>query len=139
METEDLENELLGYFRGLNARAKALGWHRDSQWTRGINTDVAAIGKRRGYLVFASRCDLAVDGPEWLYDHHWRKVNAAGELVRIPLAMEIEWGFGQKTIRSKVTEDYMKLVQSRSDLKVMVFASGTTDDMLRDLLECRCL
>jgi hypothetical protein len=51
-----------------------------------INTDLTKMGKRHGFLVFANRCDADVDGSEWLYDHHWRHVNANGDLVRIPLA-----------------------------------------------------
>src|ERR1700681_3947327 len=89
---ENVETELLSFFQGLCTTAKALGWQRDSTWTRAINTHVATIGRRRGFLVFASRCDCEVDGREWLYDHHWRMVNSTGNLIRIPLAMEIEWG-----------------------------------------------
>lgn len=42
-------------------------------------------------------------------------------LARIPLVMEIEWGFGAKTILNKITEDFLKLVQARADSRVMVF------------------
>jgi hypothetical protein len=131
---QELECELVSYFNNLRGRAEMMGWGPDSAWTRGINTDIAKVGKRHGFLVFASRCDADIDGPEWLYDHHWRMVNAAGDLVRIPLAMEIEWGFGRRTIREKVVEDYLKLVQSRADLKVMVFACGNVEGMLADLV-----
>lgn len=131
MLTEQLQNELLEYFHSLLAKAKGL--ERDSLWTRLINTDIAVIGKRHGYSVFASRCDFKVDGPEWLYDHHWRKMDSHGNLLRIPLAMEIEWGFGLKTLRERITEDYLKLVQSRADLKIMVFACANIVEMMNDL------
>jgi len=35
--------------------------------------------------------------------------------------MEIEWGFGAATIFEKITKDFLKLVQARADLRVMVF------------------
>lgn len=131
VNAEGPEEELLTYFHALHEKARSL--QRDSEWTRLINTDIAEIGRRRGFLVFASRCDSTVDGPEWLYDHHWRQVNERGDLVRIPLVMEIEWGFGKKTIREKVAEDYLKLVQSRAELKVMVFAGDDVQAMMNEL------
>src|SRR2546428_6359364 len=75
------------------------GWTRDSQWTDGILCRMADLGHQHGFRVFASqnRCPTA-DGPEWLYDQHWRAANDGDGLARIPLVMEIEWGFGEATL-----------------------------------------
>jgi len=98
------------------------GWTKDSQWTDGIQRRLAEIGHGYGFLVFANqkRCPEA-DGTEWLYDHHWRIATESYPLVRIPLVMEIEWGFGATTILEKIIEDFLKLLQARADLRVMVF------------------
>jgi hypothetical protein len=95
---------------------------KDSNWTNVIHKRLAEIGHNHGFLVFASknRCPTA-NCPEWLYDHHWRVPGNGSTLVRIPLVMEIERGWGAATIFDKITEDFLKLVQARADLRVMVF------------------
>lgn len=123
MDMGQIEADILHFCSSeLALIAKGQGWTRDRQWTDGINKRLAEIGHSYGFLVFASqsRCPSA-DGPEWLYDHHWRISGEGGTLLRIPLVMEIEWGFGAATIFEKITEDFLKLVQARADLRVMVF------------------
>jgi hypothetical protein len=118
-----IETDVAQFFSSeLASMAKEQKWNRDSQWTDGIHKRLAEIGHGYGFLVFASqsRC-AAADGPEWLYDHHWRIAGAEVALARIPLVMEIEWGFGAATIFEKITKDFLKLVQARADLRVMVF------------------
>lgn len=122
-DIRQLESDVIGFFRDeLAQMVKQQEWERDSQWTNGINRRMAEIGHAHGCQVFASqnRCPEA-DGPGWLYDHHWRIATEEIVLARIPLVMEIEWGFGAKTILNKITEDFLKLVQARADLRVMVF------------------
>ena len=117
------ESDIANFFCAeLANAAKDQGWTRDSQWTDWIHKRMAEIGHRFGFLVFASqsRCPTA-DGPEWLYDHHWRVPGANTPFVSIPLVMEIEWGSGVSTIFEKITEDFMKLVQARGGFRVMVF------------------
>ena len=113
------------------------GWLKDRAWTDGIHKHVAEIGHRYEYQVFASknRCSEA-DAPECLYDHHWRLLTGESDLVRIPLIMEVEWGFGEKTMWARIKEDFLKLVQARADLRVMVFQGRdvkTTTDRLIEL------
>ena len=93
------------------------GWDRDSQWTGAIQQFMARLGHRHGYRVSASqsRCPTA-DGPEWLYDHYWRVVTDDGYLLRIPLVMEIEWGFSVSTVFDRVREDYQRLTHHSSGL-----------------------
>lgn len=128
-----IESELLNYFNNLGDTAKREGWTKDSHWTIGINMFLASLGHKNGCTVHASRCPEA-DGPEWLYDHHWRLSEGDCEFVRIPLIMEIEWGFGNASLFEKVLDDFLKLVQARTDLRVMVFQGNgidkTTDDLI---------
>jgi len=110
-------------------------WKKDSHWTDVIHESMANIGHQYGLRIFASksRCQGA-DGAEWLHDHHWRAANDDNELIRIIVAMEIEWGFGGSTIFEKIMEDFLKLVQARADLRVMVFQgnkiSSVTDKLI---------
>lgn len=111
------------------------GWTSDKQWTDEILKRMAEIGHLHGCQVFASqnRCKEA-DGPGWLYDHHWRISSEETMLARIPLVMEIEWGFGAKTMFDKITEDFLKLVQARADLRVMVFQGNEVDAVTEKLI-----
>ena len=95
---------------------------RDSLWTNFILQSLCEFGHSLDYQVFSSqsRCPNA-DGPEWLYDQHWRVVSESNPFVRISLVMEIEWGYGAATIKEKIMEDFLKLVQARADIRVMVF------------------
>jgi hypothetical protein len=131
-----LQDELCTFFTvDLPALCQKEGWDRDSQWTDAIQQYMARLGHRYGYRVCASqsRCPTA-DGPEWLYDHHWRVVTDDGYLFRIPLAMEIEWGFGVSTIFDRVREDYLKLIQARADLRILVFQGTRINEMTDRLI-----
>lgn len=122
-DVKKIETDLEQFFSSeLSSMASEQKWDKDKQWTDGIHKRLAEIGHSYGFLVFASqsRC-AAADGPEWLYDHHWRVSGNKNSLIRIPLVMEIEWGFGAQTIFEKITEDFVKLVQARADLRTMVF------------------
>ncbi len=125
----------IAHFLGVELPEIAKG-KSDHEWSLKIQPRLAEIGHSCGFLVFARKdhCPTA-DHPEWLYDHHWRVKGDATPLVRIPLAMEIEWGFGAKTIVEKVTEDFLKLVQCRADLRVMVFQCGGAASMTDRLIE----
>ncbi|MBZ5529774.1 MAG: hypothetical protein LAN71_18005 [Acidobacteriia bacterium] len=131
-QIEDIERQVHKFFSQLGETARQEGWHKDSEWTVGINRYLTQLGHKHGFLVFASRCEIA-DGKEWLYDHHWRSLNDKGNLVSIPLAMEIEWGFGAKNMREKVVEDFTKLIQARAQLRVMVFQGNSIESTLDEL------
>ncbi len=105
----------------------------DSQWTDYIHERFAEIGRNHGYLIFTNRCQNA-DGPRWLYEHHWRIADDKGNLIRIPLVMEIEWGFGAATIWEKVTEDFSKLILVRADLRIIVFQGNGIESQINQLI-----
>jgi len=131
MPNDTIQSELFNYFEQLATIAKNQGWKNDSEWTVGINEYLAHLGHKYGYIVHASGCKSAHSG--WLYDHHWREYSGDNILIRIPLVMEIEWGYGKTGIFEKVLYDFMKLVQSRADLRVMVF-QGNGIDNITDML-----
>lgn len=136
-----LQDELCSFFSvDLPVLCRKEGWSRDSQWTDAIQQHMAKLGHDYLCQVCASqsRCPTA-DAPEWLYDHHWRIVTDDGCLTRIPLVMEIEWGFGASTIFEHVRQDYLKLIQARADLRVLVFQEDGINkmtDRLIALAEC---
>jgi len=43
-------------------------------------------------------------------------------------------GYGKATIADKITEDFLKLVQARADLRVMVFQCNGVDMMTESLI-----
>jgi hypothetical protein len=121
--------------RDIPDRAKLGAWS-DRQWTDGIHAGLSDIGHGYGFRVFAtqSRCATA-DGPEWLYDHQWQIVSDNAALIRLPLIAEIEWGFGAATMFERIKEDFLKLVQARADLRVMVFQGRAVEQTTSRLIE----
>jgi hypothetical protein len=135
---EKVQTELFEFFEKLGELAKEEGWKRDREWTLGINKHIADFGHKYGFGVFASRCQGA-DGAEWLYDHHWRVIGPNGYLKRLPLVMEIEWGFGSNGLFENVRDDFLKLVQARADLRVIVFQGNRINNMVDQLInEAMC-
>jgi hypothetical protein len=130
--TEVLSEELRVLFSGLAATARAKGWRKDSEWTIGINDLVAEIGQRYGYRVCASRCSKSA-GHEWVYDHHWQELSENNEITSLPLAMEIEWGFGRADLKERILDDFYKLVQAKTGLRVLVFQYGQVASLFDDL------
>lgn len=53
----------------------------------------------------------------------------------MPLAMEIEWGYGAATIREKVTENFLTLTQARADIRVMMFQCNDVPAMTDPLID----
>lgn len=48
--------------------------------------------------------------------------------------MEIEWGYGKRDMQQRVLEDFLKLVQARANLRVMVFQEpGDVDAAISEL------
>ena len=134
MPNDTIQSEIFNYFEQLVTIAKNQEWKKDSQWTIGINEYLADLGHKYGYIVHASRCKSA-RASEWLYDHHWREYSGDNILIRIPLVLEIEWGFGNAGMFEKILHDFLKLVQARADLRVMVFQGNGIDNMTDSLIQ----
>jgi len=101
-----------------------------------ILQQLSQLGHQHGFSVFSSKAGCpTTDGPEWLYDQHWRVASAQTALIRMPLAMEIEWGYGAATIREKVTENFLTLTQARADIRVMMFQCNDVPAMTDPLID----
>lgn len=103
-------------------------------WTRKIKSALAGLasdervpsappGCRRS--VWASGACNAHE--EWLYDLCWLDCEG-GFLIGMPLAVESEWG-----PPGDIFDDFQKLVQSRADVRLMVYDGGyrSQDEMIR--------
>ena len=126
-----IESDVTDFFNEQLVRmVREIGCTGDRCWTKVIQERMTSIGHDYNYQVFAAQnqCPTANAGG-WLYNHHWRISDDNFKLIRIPLVMEIEWGFGRNPIINfeKITEDFLKIVQARADLRVMVFQGRDHD------------
>lgn len=103
----------------------------DKEWTREVLTKIGKLAKDHGSLAYTSKGEPKRG--EWLYDLCWLDYEGDGEkakLLRMPLALESEWGTDQD-----VADDFQKLMVSRAELRVMVFGGrNTTTEKTVDLL-----
>lgn len=94
----------------------------DREWTRRIKEELGAMGKHKGYYAYGLKgapehCD---DG-EFMFDLCWLDYGQGDTwLKRIPMAMECEWRSADD-----IDDDFLKLVVTRADLKVMIFGAQT--------------
>ena len=99
----------------------------NASWTREIRLEFAREGKARGLYAYPDRSD-GLDRSEWLYDVCWidygngyDPVSAAEMRLfkSVLLAVECEW----KVKITDFLDDFEKLLQVRSSLRVMIFGS----------------
>ena len=93
---------------------------RDSDWTRQIKAACKVIAEERGYEIYASGLPNSAGG-EWLYDVTMMRYSEINGIEELALVLESEW------IQTgwEIDNDFMKLVISRADARVMVFQSQT--------------
>src|SRR6267378_2711225 len=99
-DLDEIEKAVQATLSVIPAEAAAGGWpYARALWTRTIKDRLRELARR-----FECR---AVEG-EWLYDLCWYVATRgeAGDLVRLPLAMESEW-----TPDPEMDGDFQKLVQ----------------------------
>ena len=96
---------------------------RDSAWTASINEHMKELGQSYGFSVgFPRKRRLKPgDSPGWLCDHHWQMAQT-NPLIEVPLAMEIEWGFGNQKLLEKMPDALLRLMQCPAKLRVLTFA-----------------
>lgn len=73
------------------------------------------------------KCRSSKNGGEWLYDLVWHRVDQAGNLIEVVLAMEIEMSYMDECIKR---HDFNKLLQADSTYKVFVFQQKTEADVM---------
>ena len=88
----------------------------NKEWTERVKRALTELGhsQEKNYFIYASGTEGA-HGGEWLYDLVWLEYDG-DNIVRIPLAVESEW-----LKPTDVLEDFQKLCQSRSELRLMIF------------------
>ncbi len=99
----------------------------EADWTTSfLLKHLCKLGHCEGLLVYASNCEGA-DGGEWLYDMCWLDYGEMYEdgsnrkFFDTVLVVESEWS----TKDGDLEDDFEKLVQARSGLRVMVFQAQT--------------
>jgi hypothetical protein len=80
-------------------------------------------GKKRGFVVRPTRKGSGKQR-EWLYDLCWRKEDAQGRLLEMPLVMESEWDYRE----SELVRDFEKLLIARAKYRVFLFYKKTADE-----------
>ncbi|KJS11860.1 MAG: hypothetical protein VR67_11810 [Peptococcaceae bacterium BRH_c8a] len=118
-----IELQIKDALETIPGKAKAENWKYDSLWTRAVKQVLVDIGRANSYQTAANGCDNDNNG-EWLYDIVWYQYDRAGHITDVPLVAECEWGN-----RDAVQADFEKLLVSRAKYRVMVFQSGTDDNI----------
>jgi len=90
--------------------------------TRTALTTFGELGHEFGFTVCCRRgCYARADQGEWLYDQLWYADHPTkqGFLVRVPLALEAEFG----DMEPKIDNDFPKLLLVRADVRVWLWQS----------------
>lgn len=123
-----ISEELTSVTTYLNSEHKFSNTH----WTAAIKAALVEIGKENYRVATAGK--YLKDWGEWLYDLVWfdteRQCQPDMEwLVKsIPLAVESEWAKG-----TEIDTDFDKLVQSRADLRLMIFQADHEEEQASTL------
>ncbi len=116
------------------------GSHSDEVWTKAIKVGLTDLGKKQEFAVCASGVNDKAHWGEFVYDLCWLQymdyypTRAGYEprdyLLRVPLAMESEWGN-----KGLISDDFEKILMARADLRVMIFQDGkhSVDDITTHL------
>ena len=105
---------------GDTSRWKREIW-RSPEKNREIKALLAEEGQRLGFQVLP-----AGKRGEWLYDLVWRRLDADGNLIGMPLAVEIE--MSDENLGG-IRYDFNKLLQAQADHKLMVFQLKTPEEV----------
>lgn len=106
----------------------------DRKWTREIKTELFKLGDSIGYSVYTSKAnDYDDSSNEYLYDMIWYtsedESSRVHDLREINMALESEW----KMSFDEIKYDFYKLVQSRAELRVMIFQSKDVTTIMNQL------
>ena len=91
----------------------------NTEWTTAVLHQLSVIGNNFGFVVKTTGNPEGSDGPEWLYDQTWMYHNSGDRSKygwSISLVAECEWGN-----LDEIQYDFDKLLQSRADVRVMIF------------------
>lgn len=93
----------------------------NTEWTTQVKKALVSLARLHNLKTYASGC--GADGKEWLHDfaamgYEYNPV----KLSKMALIAESEWLTGT----NEIEDDFLRLVVSRADLRVMIFQSDTT-------------
>lgn len=115
-------------------------FHGTTAWTQAIMDSLTALAydENYNYYVYGKKCNSVDDTiTGCLYDMLWYTPKVLPDLPvrntifdKIHLVLECEW----KKDMSEIMYDFQKLVQARSDHRVMIFESFETDKTIDILI-----
>lgn len=118
MRSEELEQAVREALMEFGVEALASGLDGTPNWTLGVASCLADLGRKQGCKVCVS--GLVGDDREWLYDMVWYKEFGEKKddirLKSVPFVMECEWSRSTYDI----AEDFEKLLLANADLRLMV-------------------
>jgi hypothetical protein len=127
LDITDLRSTLQESLDGLNAQLTGRSAC-DKTWTKEIKSKLVSIGNKKKLSCYASGVAGVTSG-EWLYDLCWLHYSDETNIGRIELAMESEWRLSFKEVR----DDFVKLVQARARLRLMIWQSKNTGEFKNEL------
>jgi len=96
------------------------------EWTSEIKKQFTKLARSERPEVTIATAESAIknkDAGEWLYDLVWIKFDKNNHfMLSIELALESEWGN-----IDEIYEDFQKLLQSKSKIKIMIFQTASSD------------
>jgi len=122
-ELDDLEQLIVARINAIPDRAVQEAWTSDRAWTGAVLLDLARLGHERDFYVCGNGCSDYGQG-EWLYDLVWLQ-NEGEHISDVPLVLESEWSPNFRSI----SDDFMKLLLSRAEHRVMVFQQQTAAEV----------
>jgi hypothetical protein len=96
----------------------------DPEWTRMTKEAIVQLAEDSGYTVRSS-ISSRKKSSEWLYDITILEVDEGGNILRLPLIAESEW----KPSLAEICYDFDKLLQSKADMKIMVFQQKSKENV----------
>jgi len=105
--------------------------HTNEEWTTAIFSDLHRYAYGLGLRVWTKPNEVDTTTNEWLYDFVISEGLTPQDIDRVLVALECAWDCPF----CKMKCDFLKLVQSRSMLRVMIFQSDDAEKTTNDLIE----
>ncbi|NVZ11436.1 hypothetical protein HW932_19475 [Allochromatium humboldtianum] len=120
---EDIQKKVYNFFTNDFGRyINSKGIQSRSEVKRYILETIGSYAHEFGYKVYAEKATCFYAHEEkWIYDLHWRVDSEFSRLVRLPLVMEVvsdEEHYGRD---QRITDSFLKLMQSKADIRLMAF------------------
>ena len=123
----------LGIMGAIEATGKRLSGrhHTNGEWTTAILSDLHRYADGLGLRVWTTPNAVDSTTNKWLYDFVISEGPTPQDIARVLVAVECAWDCPF----CKIKCDFLKLVQSRSTLRVMIFQSNDVEKTTNGLIE----